>query len=148
MFPILFDLGPVKFYTFTIFIILAFFAGAYVFWRKGREEHYQEDELFDAFLQALFWGALLSRVGFVLLHMEQFGLQPLRWMNIIDFPGYSTMFGILAAGWSLYKSSKHHKWDEYEVLDFGVLAAALSMAILWLGSFLSGAEFGTSTLLP
>ena len=148
MFPILFELGPVKFYTFTIFIIMAFFAGAYVFWRKGREEHYQEDELFDAFLKALFMGAIWSRIGFILLHMDQFGVQPLSWINIVDFPGYSTMIGILAAGWSLYKSAKQQKWDEYEVLDFGVLAISLSMAILWLGSFFSGAEFGTATLLP
>jgi len=106
MFPILFELGPVKFYTFTIFIIVAFFAGAYVFWRKGREEHYPEDDLFDAFLKALFWGAIWSRVGFVVLHMELFGLHPLSWLNIIDLPGYSTMLGTLAAGWSLYKSER------------------------------------------
>jgi len=148
MFPILFELGPVKFYTFTIFLILAFFASTYVFWRKGREEHYQEDELFDAFLQALFWGVLWSRIGFVALHLDAFGLQPLNWINVIDLPGYSTLFGLIAAAWSLYKSAKSQKWDEYEVLDFGVIAVTLATAILWLGSFFSGADFGTPTSLP
>lgn len=148
MFPILFEVGPVKFYTFTIFIILAFFAGTYVFWRKGREEHYQEDELFDALLKALLWGVLWSRIGFVVLHIDVFGLQPLNWINILDFPGYSALVGILAAGWSLFKSARHQKWDEYEVLDFGVIALTLASAILWLGNFFSGAEIGTATTLP
>lgn len=148
MFPILFSIGPFTFYTFSIFLVLAFFAGAYIFWRKGREEHYPEDDLFDAFLKALFWGFLWSRVGFVLLHFDQFGMQPLSWLNVIDLPGYSTIFGLLAGMWSLYKSAHAQKWDEYEVLDFGALSLTLVMAILWLGSFFSGAEFGSPTTLP
>lgn len=148
MFPILFQFGPIKFYTFTLFVILAFFASAYVFWRKGREEHYPEDELFDSFLIALFWGAVWCRIGFILLHFPLFGLQPLSWINVISFPGFSPLFGILAAAWSLFTTAKKQKWDEFEVLDFGVLSLSLAMAILWLGSFFSGADFGVPTNLP
>lgn len=148
MFPILFEVGPVKFYTYTIFMVVAFFTGVYVFWRKGREEHYQEDELFDALLKALFWGIIWSRVGFVVLHIDFFGIQPLNWINIFDFPGFSALFGILAGGWSLFKSARRQKWDEYEILDFGVLGLTFAIAVLWLGSFFSGAEVGTATTLP
>ncbi len=148
MFPILFQLGPIQFYTFTLFVIVAFFASSYVFWRKGREEHYPEDELFDSLLLALFWGVVWSRVGFVVMHFDVFGLQPLSWLNVFNMPGFSTLFGIVAGGWFLFNTAKKHKWDEYEVLDFGVMALALGMAILWLGSFFSGADFGTPTNLP
>lgn len=148
MFPILFQFGPLKFYTFTIFMIVAFFASTYVFWRKGREEHYQEDELFDSFLIALFWGLIWSRIGYVALHFSFFGVQPLSWINVVGFPGFSPLFGIIAAAWSLYHSAKKQKWDEFEVLDFGAVGLALGMAVLWLGSFFSGADFGTPTSLP
>ncbi len=148
MFPVLFAIGPVKFYTFTLFLIAAFLTSAHIFWRKGREEHYPEDELFDIFLKATFWGVVWSRVGFVVLHFSQFGLHPLSWINLFRFPGFVPLFGVLAVVWSLYRSAQKEKWDEFEVLDFGALSLTLTMAILWLGNFFSGAEFGTPTHLP
>jgi phosphatidylglycerol:prolipoprotein diacylglycerol transferase len=148
MLPVLFALGPFKFYTFSLFLIIAFFASAYIFWRKGREEHYPEDELFDAFLKATFLGVIWSRVGFIVFYFNQFGLHPLSWINIFDFPGFVPLFGVLAAAWSLYRSAQKQKWDGYEILDFGSLSLTLTMAVLWLGNFFSGAEFGTPTQLP
>lgn len=148
MFPVLFQFGPITIYTLSIFIMIAFFLGSYVFWRKGREEHYPEDELFDVFLQATFWAIIWSRIGYIIFHFEQFGWQPFQWLNIFQAPGFAPLFGLLAGAWSLYRAAQKAKWDEYEVLDFGVLAVVGMMAVIWLGNFLAGAELGAPTQLP
>jgi prolipoprotein diacylglyceryltransferase len=148
MFPVLFSIGPVTFYTSTLFTILAFFVSTYVFWRKGREEHYPEDELFDGYLISIFWGVLMSRVGYIALHFAEFGLQPLHWLDVFSYPGFVPIFGIVAAGISLFRYAQKQKWDGFEVLDYWVLALTITMSILWLGNFFAGAEVGTPTKLP
>jgi phosphatidylglycerol:prolipoprotein diacylglycerol transferase len=148
MFPILFTLGPITFYTSTFFMMVAFLVSSYVFWKKGREEYYAEDELMDAYLVAMFWGLFWSRVGYVVFHFEQFGIQPLRWLDVFNSPGFFPVVGIFAAAATLYRFAQRQKWDEFEILDFGVLALSLLTAILWLGNFFAGAELGTTTQLP
>src|SRR5258708_350630 len=102
MFPILFSLGPITIYTFTVFLIFAFFLTGYLFWRKGREEHYPEDELFDGFLFAVLTGLIVSRIGFLLFHFDRFHFEVWKWFNPIAFPGTIPLFGLVAGGWALY----------------------------------------------
>lgn len=148
MFPILFTLGPIKFYTSTLFMAIAFLASSYIFWRKGKEEYYAEDELMDGYLLASLWGLFWSRVGFVVFHFEQFGFQPLRWLDIFNYPGFFPVIGVLAAAATLYRFAQTQKWDEFEILDFGALALSLLSAIIWLSNFFAGAELGTTTQMP
>jgi len=148
MFPLLFALGPVKLYTSTVFLLIAVFVGLYIFWKKGKEEHYLEDELVDAFIISVFWGIVASRVSFIVLHFDAFGLFPLRWLDVFTHSGFTPIFGMFASASSLYRFAQKQKWDEFELLDFGALALSMMMAILWLGNFFAGAELGSPTNLP
>ena len=148
MFPVLLKLGPVVIYTSSIFMIIAFFASTYVFWRKGKEEHYAEEELLDGYFISVLFALLWSRVGYIVLHLGDFGLQPLNWLDVFNHPGFTPIVGTIAAVLSLYRFAQKQKWDEFEILDFGSLALSLVIAILWLGNFFAGAELGTPTALP
>ncbi len=127
---------------------LAFFLTGYVFWRKGREEHYQEDELFDGFLLSSLIGFFWARVGFIVFHFDRFHFDIWKWINIFAFPGMMPLFGCVAALWFFFKFAKGKKWDAFEVIDFASLALSFGFAVTWLGLFLDGTSFGNSTRLP
>ncbi len=148
MLPVLFSIGPVILRSYSVIIVLAFLISGYVFWKKGREEHYPEDELFDAFLLTLLWGFLWSRVGFIMFHFDHFGFQPLKWLDLFSFPGLIPFFGLIAGAWFLFNYAKKQKWNAFEILDFASVAVAIGLALIWVGSFLDGSSFGNVTTLP
>jgi len=148
MLPILLSLGPVKIYTFSVVLVLAFFLVGYIFWRKGREEHFPEDELFDGYLLALLVGVVASRLGFIVFHFGNFGLDAWKWFNLLAYPGIIPLFGLLASFLVLYRFAQRQKWDAFEFLDFAAIAAAFGFALIWLGLFLDGTSFGNATSLP
>ena len=148
MFPVLFSLGPITIYSYGVFLVLAFLVTSYIFWRKGREEHYAEDELFDAFLLSLIVGMVASRIGFVALYFNHFGLQPLKWIDVFSAPGTVPVVGLLAGGIYLYRYAKRQKWNTFQILDYAALALAGGSVMVWLGNFFAGSDFGNPSTLP
>jgi len=71
MLPILLSLGPVKFIPLAWCWCWPFSWLVISFWRKGREEHFPEDELFDGYLLALLVGVVASRLGFIVFSFWQ-----------------------------------------------------------------------------
>src|SRR5476649_2015478 len=148
MFPVLFSIHPVTIYTISVFLVLAFLVSGYVFWRKGREEHYQEEELFDAFLLTTVWGIIWARIGFILLNFSHFQLAPIKWLDVFSYPGTYPLLGLAMGIWFLYQRAKKQKWDENEILDFAVLAISAGLVIVSIGSFFDGSGIGNPTSLP
>jgi len=93
-------------------------------------------------------GVVASRGAFVALHSGVFGLNPLKWVDIFSLPGFAILPGILVGLGVLYRYTLRERWDSFEVLDFATLSLALSHALLWLGSFFAGTNFGNPTKLP
>ncbi len=148
MLPILFQIGPFSFRTFNIFIAMAFLAAGLVFWRKGREEHYDESIFFDGFLIAVITGFIMARLGFVFIRIDQFGLDLLKWFDVFSYPGLSGLFGAVGSTAALYRFARKQKWDTFEVLDFWVLSLSLALSFLWVGALFDGVGFGNPTGLP
>jgi len=148
MLPTLFTLGPLAVQTKSIFEVIAFLASAFIFWRKTREEHYQEDQAFDAFLLASLVGVLAGRIGFILIRFAEFGGNIISWFDIVRQPGSSIFFAILGASLYLYSYAKKQKWDVFEILDFWFIAVAIGMVFRHLGNFFAGVGFGYQTNLP
>jgi phosphatidylglycerol---prolipoprotein diacylglyceryl transferase len=142
MWPILFSVGPITIRTMSIFVVVGFLAAAFIFWRKGREEHYQEEELFDAFLLSTVVGMIAARLGFVLLHLDRFGANIVQWFDVVRHPGFNGLIGLVIAGLYLYRLADRYKWDVYEVLDFWSMGVALGMVFISLGSFFDGSVVG------
>lgn len=148
MFPTLFRLGQFELKTWVVFAVLALLTSSFVLWKKVREEHYDVDEVFDGFLLSLFIGVVVSRLSFVISHFSEFGLMPLRWLDLMGRPGGYFVVGLVAAGLFFYRFAGNKRWDQFEVLDFAVTAATLAQFWLSLGSFFDGAGYGIATTLP
>lgn len=148
MFPTLFAFGPFELRTATICTLLAFLSCLYVFWKKGREEHYDERELFDGFFLASLIGFFVARVSFILLHAGDFGFAIAKWIDVGLYPGMIGKVGLLFASLVLIRQARKHKWDTFELLDFWILAVTTSFVFLYLGFFFDGTGMGTPTTLP
>lgn len=148
MFPVLFAAGPFQFRTFSFFLMLGFLITAFLFWKKGREEHYPEIQLFDGFLLATMLGIVAGRIGYVLSQLSTFGFSVFKWIDIFNYPGINGAIGLVAASIYLYQYAKANKWDAFEILDFWVLSLAGGLAVGYVGLFFDGSAFGTPTQLP
>lgn len=149
MFKTLSILHTVNLPVITIFLFLAVFFGAFVFWRKLRNEgEYTEVEIFDDFLIALLLGWSAGRLVFVLLNLGNFGLQILQWLNFIVYPGINLLVAIMVTGGFLYWRVKKRKLDALEILDFWAIATSLGMFFYDVGQFFDGSGVGEPTKLP
>ncbi|MCB9813613.1 MAG: prolipoprotein diacylglyceryl transferase [Pseudomonadales bacterium] len=148
MFPVLFSIGPVTLRTMSLFVILSFFVSSFIFWRKGREEHYKIIELFDSFILSTVVGLSLARLAHILLNFDQFGLDILKWFDFINFSGINLIVGIVAASIYIYQFSLKKKWDAFEVLDFWVTSISLGISVNFVGLFFEGVGYGNATQLP
>lgn len=148
MYPILLDLGPVIIRTKSLFALLAFLTTAFVYWRKTREEHYQQEQAFDAFLLSSLVGLVFGRIGFVLSNFGELGRNVFTWLDVVNHPGSLELIGLLAASVYMYRFAGKKKWDQFEILDFWLLAVAAGMVLKQLGNFFAGVGFGYETNLP
>jgi phosphatidylglycerol:prolipoprotein diacylglycerol transferase len=148
MFPVFFSQPPFTFFTLGFLMLFAFLSVGFVLWRKGKEEHYEEEKVMDVYFLSAILGLVVSRVAYIVLHWSKFGLQPMKWIDIFSAPGMLPLFGLIAVVWFLFRRSAREKWDAFEVLDFAALSVSFGMAILWLGAFLDGFGFGNPTNLP
>lgn len=148
MLPTLFAFGPIVIKSFNVMLFLAMFFGMFVFWRKGKEEHYDEMMLFDGLLLAHAFGAVAARAAYIVLHFDQFGLNLIAWLDIFSHPGLMLFVFYLVSALYLFRFSRKKKWDEFEILDFWILGVTASLVFVWIGYFLAGASFGQPTSLP
>lgn len=148
MFPILLQAGPLVLRTLNVIMVIAFIATAFVFWRKTREEHYEEAMVFDGYLLSILFGLLFSRIIFIAMRFDEFGQHFLRWFDIFSYPGFSIYALAIGATYYLYRYAVKKKWDAFEILDFWSMALSLGLSLLWLGFFFEGSAFGKPTTLP
>lgn len=148
MFPVLFSIGTFQFKTMSLFVLLAFFLASFIFWRKGREEHYAEADIFDGFLISTLLGAVVARAVFILFNFNIFGFHIVSWFSLGAYPGTNLIAGLAAAAFYMYAYATKNKWDQFEVLDFWVTSAALGLSVYYFGTFFDGSGYGFATNLP
>lgn len=148
MLEIIFQIGSFELKTLTLLQVAAVFVAAFIFWRRGKEEHYAEAQLFDSFISSSIFGLLMGRLVFVAVNWSNLGFNLLSWLDIWSKPGMNLETGLIAAGIYLFRFAQKKKWDAFEVMDFWVSAISLGMVFLNLGHFFDGSNFGTKTSLP
>src|SRR3989338_2744259 len=97
MLPVLFSFGPVKIYTFGIFLVLAFFWAAFILWKNIRLSSYKEDDIFDGMFISLIGGLVIGRLVYVILNFSSFGIDLLKFILINGYPGIS-LAGVIVGG--------------------------------------------------
>lgn len=148
MLPILFSFGPVKIYTFGVFLVLAFFWAAFVLWKNIRLSSYKEDDIFDGMFISLIGGLIIGRLAYVMLNFSSFGFDLLKFILINGYPGVS-LAGMIVGGFgSFYLFTRSRKIDFKHIIDYAIPPVFLALAIGKVGAFFSGTEIGTQTKFP
>lgn len=148
MWPTLFSVGIIRLPTAWVFLIVGFLLSGFAFWRRGREEHYSEWQLFDGFLLSFLVGGIGARLGFVLLHWQQFGWNLLEWFNLTGNPGSHDLLFLIIATLFLHRFALRKKWDAFEILDFWSISLTIWLIFNSLADFVSGAGRGKFTDWP
>lgn len=148
MFPVIFSVGPFELRTMSLFLVLAFFVMSFIFYRKIRDEHYPEVNVFDGYLLSLLLGFLAGRVAFVITHVDRFGWNVWQWLDIVSYPGVVGSVMFVVAALYLARHIRFLKIDPFEVLDIWSIAVSVGLAIIWLGWLMDGTNYGYATSLP
>jgi len=129
-------------------VLIAVVGGLYFFWKKTREEHIESMEAFDGVAWSIILGMVSARLGYIVLHFEQFGWNLSRWLAFDGYPGLWWILGLSVAFGYLYRWSQNHKQDIWEVWDFYSLFLAWYLAWYWVSRFFFGVAAGRPTSVP
>lgn len=148
MLPRLLAIGPVVVGSFGVMLLIAFALGSFVFWKRAKEEYYDEAEALDLVFVAIFWAVVGGRVVYALMHFQEFGFNIFYWLSFWSRPGL-VWFGFLGSGLvAVVSYSKKKKWNIFKTLDLTVIGASMAHVIVNLGIFLNGGGVGKVTGLP
>jgi len=140
MLPILLSLGPIKIYSYGVFLLLALFVGLYFWWKMGRDEHWEEIELFDGYFLSLLVFFVSSRVVYVLLHPD---IQTwYRVFAVLAYPGLSIMAGLVFSTMYLILYGRMRNWEVWKLLDVTAVVLAVVLLIGSIGAILNGSNPG------
>lgn len=146
MHPILFKIGPFVLYSFSFLVALGLLLGCFVVWKYGREEH-SEEKLFDTVLVTFIFSIIASRISYVVIHFDFFGLNVLKWILFSHYPGFSFWGGFIGAVFALVVLTR--KKDIFrKFIDIFSLAVSLVMIFGNLGCFFGGCIIGKPANLP
>lgn len=120
---------------YNIALVLALLCAGFVFWKRGKEEHFAEDQLFDGFLLSVLGGLVVARCMYVLLHFDLFGWNFATWLNIFSHGGVSLSFGLIAAIFLLIRFSKKQNWEFFGILDMWIPGVVLAAGVVQFGIF-------------
>ena len=140
MLPILVSWGPIKIYSYGVFLALGLFAGLYWWWKIGRDEHWDETTLFDSYFLALFGYFLSGRGVYVLMHGELYS--PIKAMAILAYPGINVIAGLLGAWIVMFLLARKNGWELWKVFDVVSGGCSTILMIAGVGAVLNGSNPG------
>lgn len=146
MLPVLVSLGPVKIYSMGVCMAFGFFIGLYYWWKLGRDEHLEDEVLFDAFFLSVIAFFVVGRSGYVALHAEDLGTV-YRYFAFLRYPGLSYVSGVAGAVATLIMFARAKTWDLWKTLDSAAVALSLMLVFGMLGAFFNGSNPGRESAL-
>lgn len=143
MLPILLKLGPITIYSYGVFLALGLFAGLYWFWKMGRDEHWEENWLFDTYFVSVFIYFVVGRIGYVILNPDLYSLS--RAFSLLSHPGILTIGGIVATWPVVLLLSRRVGLASWKVVDAWAVVLSIVMVIASIGAILNGSMPGTQS---
>ena len=147
MHPVLFQLGPVAFYTYGLFVALGMTAAYAVSMRRAKSAGIPKQVVTDALLLFFISGVAGARAFFVWQHFDDYKENIWQIFSVHE-GGLVWYGGFLTAGalGVLYGRTRH--WPILKLADFFAPQLALGHAIGRIGCFFNGCCFGRVTLGP
>lgn len=148
MFPVLFSLGPVTFYTFGFFMAVSFLVASFIIWNRLMELGLKEEKIIDGIIVITGGGLLFSRLFFILSNFQNFGTVFSRWIFLGRYPGLSLGGGIGGIILGLIWFCRQQKWDFWRVADEVVFGVLPLLILIQIGAFFDGSGAGKPTSMP
>jgi len=142
MFPILLSVGSFHLYSFSIFLILAWFIWSFLFWRYLRALAVAEDPIFDTMFVTTIVTLLASRFSFVITHTALFQDNWLKVVALWVQPGLSLYGGVIGGVITLIFFAMKYKIRVAHMLDAFATSFMWAYTIGLVGSFLDGSIIG------
>ena len=134
-------------YLYGSMIAVGLFLGLFTWWKLGRDEHWEEIALFDAFFLGMIVFVLAARAGYVATHLPDFRI----WYRVLSFakyPGMANGAGIVGAGAFLAFFAKSQEWEVAKAWDAAAVALAEILIFAAIGALnLWGVVWATATYI-
>jgi hypothetical protein len=111
-------------YALSVFGLMAFFWGAYLFFRRSQESHIEEKLALDMVVVGLFGGLVLGRLGMLISDWEVFASNPVRLLILREYPGIHLVFalmGTLGAIWLILGKKRDRFIDLLDMALTGIV---------------------------
>lgn len=111
-------------------LVLAFVFSSFSFWRRLKED-FKEEEIFTLTLTILFFSLFFSRLFFVLLNINIYGLELANWFSLPHKNNFCVVGAFCGAILACFLGAKKIKKEFWEAID------ALSLPIFYIICFSS-----------
>ncbi|MEW6524359.1 MAG: prolipoprotein diacylglyceryl transferase [Bacillota bacterium] len=144
MFPVIFRIGPVVFYSYGLMLSLAFLGAMVVATAEGKRRGLRAQSMADFFLAIIVLAVIFSRLVYVAVNWPEFAQTPWQVLNIREggLAIHGGILGGLIAGWWF---TRRERLPYLLVADVAAPAMALGTAIGRAGCFLNGCCYGVLT---
>ncbi len=147
MYPVLFDFGPIRVFTYGFFLALGFLSAIYVAGREARRRGLPVGKFYDLCFYVVLAALVGSRLLFVLLELPQFLAHPLKifalWEGGLVFHG-----GVILAFIVAYFYIRTHNLPWKVTLDALAIGMPLGQFFGRVGCFMAGCCYGSPSNLP
>ena len=141
---VLFDLGFIKIYYYSIFILLGVIVGGACVFLELRKEKVNKDELYDMFFYTIIFAFIGARAYYVLFNLSYYLSNPIE-IFYVWHGGLAIHGGILGGFLYLWYYSKKHKLNFFKLLDILVVGLIIGQAIGRWGNFFNIEAYGYVT---
>lgn len=148
MFPILFSIGPVHIFSFSIFLVLSWVIFSFIFWKTLRRNVSDEQQVFDLMFYSSLVAIVASRLTFVVFHWSLFADTPLKIFAVWVQPGlsfYGALFGCIV---TLLFKVRQYKLRLAFISDALAFSFPSALLVGEIGSLLDGTVIGKATNFP
>ena len=145
MFPVLLTIGPVAISSLGVFSSLAFLFGSFVVWKRAREEHIDDEDIFDIIFVSLFGGIVFGRLLFIIFHLQKFGFDLGKWLSLSYSSEISWVGFLLGGMYMVSRACKKKKLNFFQFLDLSVLGVIVAHILYRFGQFFDGSYLGVQT---
>lgn len=153
MYPTIFKIGPIGIHSYGLMLTLSFFAGLWYIYKRSPAEKLSFDRMLTVAYILIFAGMAGARLGFVVLHWEDYIHDPLAIINPFGneqfgLAGLNLYGGVILAIAGAWWYIRRKKLPLLAVFDLYAPTLGLGLGIARIGCFLKGCCFGTPTNLP
>ena len=146
MYPILFEIGPLKIYSFGFMLVIAFYTGLFLLNYDLKRLGHDDKLAADIVFWAAFGGVLGSKLYYLLENLNRVIQDPIG--MIFSGSGLVFLGGLMLGTFAVTLVLRKNKFPWLEFADIAAPVLMLGYGIGRLGCFLVGDDYGIPTNLP